>query len=81
MRTFLGQVGGGEIDGDALEGQRQADGAQRRPHPLLAFPHRLVGQADNVEQPVAAITDMDLDIDFTRLDAPVLGSKLPSLAA
>ncbi len=64
MAAFLGQVGGREIDGDALEGQRQADGGQRRAHPLAAFRHRLVGQADNVELAAAGIPDMHLHVHF-----------------
>ncbi len=69
MAAFLGQVGGGEVHRDALEGQRQADGGQRRTHPLAAFAHRLVGQPDNGHQPVAAIADMDLHIHLAGLDA------------
>jgi hypothetical protein len=37
--------------------------------PLAAFRHRLVGQAHDVEQPIAAFTDMHLHIDFAGLDA------------
>ena len=47
MTAFLGQVGGREVDGDALRRQREADGVQRAAHPLAAFGHGLVGQADN----------------------------------
>ena len=69
MRAFLGQIGGRQIDGDALERQRQADGGQRCPHPLAAFGHRLVGKADNVELPATGIADMHLHIDFPGFDA------------
>ena len=37
MAAFLGEVGGSEIDGNALGRQRQPDGIQRAAHPLAAF--------------------------------------------
>ena len=68
MAAFLGEVGGSEIDGDALRRQRQADGVQRAAHPLAAFRHGLVGEADNgeVRQPWA---DLHLHVDGARFDA------------
>ncbi len=75
MRAFLGQVGGRKVDGDALERQRQADGAEGGAHPLAAFRHRLVGQADDIEIAAAALADMDLYVHFTGFDAPPLCSK------
>jgi hypothetical protein len=49
MAPFLGEVSGGEIDGDALRRQREADGVQRAAHPLAALGHGLVGEADDGE--------------------------------
>ena len=49
MRAFLGQISRRQIDDNATRRQRQADGVQRRLHPLPAFLHRLVGQADGEE--------------------------------
>ena len=49
MRAFLWQVGGREIDGDALGRQRQADRGNGVAHALAAFGHRLVGKADEDE--------------------------------
>ena len=49
MRSVLGQIGGGEVDGDALGREREAHRGQRRLHPLAALAHRLVGQADDIE--------------------------------
>jgi hypothetical protein len=49
MAPFLGEVGRGEIDGDALWREREPDGVERPAHPLAAFGHRLVGTADNGE--------------------------------
>ena len=69
MRAFLGQVGGGEIDGDALEGQRQPDGGEGGAHALFTLGHRLVGQADNIELAAAGVRNMDLNIDFAGVDA------------
>ena len=68
MTAFLGQVGGSEIDGDALRRQREPDGVQRAAHPLAAFGHGLVRQPDNGEggQPRS---DLDLHIDRARIDA------------
>jgi hypothetical protein len=48
MASLLGQVGGGQIDSDAFGRHRQAGGVQRRLHPLAAFDHRLVGEADDL---------------------------------
>ena len=49
MAAFLGQVGRSEVDGDALGRERKADGGQGGPHPLTAFRHRLVAEADHGE--------------------------------
>jgi hypothetical protein len=49
MAAFLRQIGGGEIDGDALGRQRQADSVQRAANPLAALGHGLVGQADEAK--------------------------------
>lgn len=53
MRSFLGQIGGRKVYGDTLGRQREADGGEGVPHPLLALGHRLVSKAyDNeVGQP------------------------------
>ena len=69
MRAFLGQIGRRQIDGDALERQRQADGGQRRAYPLPAFRHRLVGQPHNGDHAIAAFADMDLHVHFAGLNA------------
>ena len=53
MRAFLGQVGRGEVDGDALCRQREPGGDERRAHPLARFGDRLVGQPDDHEDDVA----------------------------
>ncbi len=49
VAALLGEVGGRQVDGDALRRQRQAHGVERGAHPLAAFGHRLVGQADHCE--------------------------------
>ena len=67
MTALLGQVGGREVDDDALGRQRQPRGEQRRAHPLLRFRDRLVAEADNAEIDVAA-RYLDLDVDRARLD-------------
>ena len=68
MAPFLRQVGRGEIDGDALRRQRQADGVQRAAHPLAALGNRLVREADHDEGGEPR-PDLHLHIDGTRLDA------------
>ena len=68
VAAFLGQVGRGEIDGDALCRQREAGGDQRRAHPLARFGDRLVGEADDHEGDVAG-RDLHLHVDGPRLDA------------
>jgi hypothetical protein len=68
MAALLGQVGGGEIDGDAPRRQAEARSGQRGPHPLTGFLHRLVGQADNQELGNTRC-DLHLHVDGDRLDA------------
>ena len=68
VATFLGQVGGSQIDGDAPRRQSQARSDQRRTHPLARLGHRLVGQADNGESRHPR-RDLDLDVDGPHLDA------------
>ena len=46
----LGDVRRGQVDGDALEGQREARVGQGRMDPLAAFAHGSVGQADRGER-------------------------------
>ncbi len=68
VAAFLGEVGRGEIDGEPLARQRQAHGKERRPDPLAAFHHRLVGEAHNIELDLAR-QELGLDIDRHSLDA------------
>ncbi len=67
VRALLGQVGRGEIDGDALGREREARGDQRRPHPLARFRHRLVGQPHHHEGDGAG-GDLHLHVDGAGLD-------------
>ena len=66
--AFLQHIGGRQIDGDALVGQRQAHGVKGAAHPLAAFADRLVGQADDGKrrQPGGRL---HLDVHVERLDA------------
>ncbi len=68
VAALLGEVGGREIDDDALGRHRQAGGEQRRAHPLLGLGHRLVAEPDDGEEHVAR-GDLHLDIDRPGLDA------------
>ena len=68
VAALLRHVGGREVDGDALGGQGEARGDQRRAHPLARFGHRLVAEADDGEGDRAA-GDMHLDVDRPGLDA------------
>ena len=68
MTAFLRQIGGREIDGDALGRHREARGVQRRAHPLARFRHRLVAEADDGEHHIA-IGDLHLHVDRPSLDA------------
>ncbi len=69
VAAFLRQIGRREVHGDALVWQRKPDGGQRGTHALLAFAHRFVAKANDVEQPAAALADMDLHVHLARLDA------------
>jgi len=44
---FLGQVGGRQIDGDALGGELEAAILDRRPHPVLGFLDLRLRQAND----------------------------------
>ena len=67
VTAFLGQVGGREIDGDALGGEGEARGDQRRPHPVARLGDRFVAKTDQVEgrQPGR---DLDLHVHWPCLD-------------
>jgi hypothetical protein len=70
MRPFLGKIGGGKIDRDPLGRERQADGGDGIAHPLPAFRHRLVGQADDDEIGQAR-DQLALNLDAARLKAKI----------
>jgi hypothetical protein len=67
MTPLLWQVGGSEIDGDALGRQREPNGVQCAAHPFAAFRHRLVRKSDNGEGGEPR-PDLDLLVDGARLD-------------
>ena len=67
MAAFLGQVRRGEIDGDALWREREADGVERAAHPLAALGHGLIRETDNGEGGEPR-PDLDLHVDGARLD-------------
>ena len=73
MTAFLGQIGGREIDDEALARKGEADGVQRRPHPLAAFRHRLVAQPHHMELHLAR-DELRLDIHGNGLD-PLKGHR------
>ena len=68
MASFLRQVGGRQIDGDAAGGEREARGDQRGADPFTRFRNRLVCQSYHMEsgQPRR---DLHLDVDGARFDA------------
>ena len=68
--AFFANVGGSEIDGDALAVRKlEAAVAERRLDALAAFFHGVVGQADYVEILNARGADVDLDFDEVGVDA------------
>ena len=67
MRAFLDQVGGRQVDGDPLRGQRQPQRRQRRAHPFPGLADRLVRQADDGKGGNAG-GQRTLDLDETGLD-------------
>ena len=68
MAAFLGEVGGSEINRDPLRRQAEPDRVQRTAHPLAAFGHGLVRQADDGEGGDAR-ADLHLHVNAARLDA------------
>ena len=69
MTSFLGQIGRCKVDRDPLPGKRQADGGERRAHPLPAFTNGLVGKPHQIELTAPRVGDVDLDIHFACFDA------------
>ncbi len=76
MAAFLRQIGGREIDGDALRRQSQARGVERRAHPLARFGDGFVAEANEREHHIA-VSDLHLDIDRPRFD-PLEGHRCDS---
>src|SRR5208282_3990652 len=68
VAALLRQVGRGEIDGDALGRQGEAGGDEGRADPLLRLSYRLVAEAHDVEDDVAA-RDMHLHVYGPGLDS------------
>jgi hypothetical protein len=68
MAAFLRQIGGREIDGDALRRQRETGGDQRRAHALARFGYGLVRKTDDVEGGKAR-RDLHLHVDRARFHA------------
>ena len=68
MASFLRQIGGREIDGDAAGRQREARCDQRGADALARFRHGLVGEADDMESGQAR-RDLHLHVDGAGLDA------------
>ena len=74
MAAFLGQIGGREVYRDSLRRQRQAHCGERGLHPLAAFAHGLVGQADHGEARQAR-GNLALHLDGARLQ-PEIGDRI-----
>ena len=70
MRAFLGQVGGRQVDRDALGRQRQADRGERGADPLAALGDRLVGQADD-DEGGKPDDELDLHLDGARFEPEI----------
>ena len=68
MAAFLGEIGGREIDGDALGGHGEARRIQRGADSFARFSDRLVAETDHREDHVA-IGDLHLHVHRPRLDA------------
>ena len=73
MRPLLRQVGGRQVDGDALGRERQAERRDSAAHALAAFGDRLVAQPDDVEHRDAG-DQAALDLDAARLE-PKIGDR------
>ena len=68
VAALLGQVGGGQVDHDALARQGQAEPGEGPANALAALAHGLVPQADDHRAGLAA-GELDLDLDAPSLDA------------
>ena len=66
--AFLGQIGGREVDGNAARGKLELGGEQRAAHPVAAFFHLGLGQADD-GQTRQTVGQMHLDRDGRRINA------------
>jgi len=67
VTSFLGEIGGSEIDGDALRRKPETDRVKRSANTLAALGDCLVGKADDGEGRDAR-ADLDLHVDGARLD-------------
>lgn len=68
VASLLRQVGGREIDGDALRRQGEPGRDERGADALLGFRHGFVAEANDREEDVPA-GDLNLDVDGPGLDA------------
>ena len=68
MTAFLGEIGGREIDGDALGRHGEARRIQRRADFFARFGDRFVAETDHREDHIA-IGDLHLHVHRPRLDA------------
>ena len=67
VAALLGEVGRRQVHGDPPRRQGEAHGGERRPHPLAALGHGLVGQAHDGEGGQAR-AHLDLDVDLGDLE-------------
>ncbi len=74
-RTFLANVGGRQIHGDALQGKIEAAILQRGLDAFAAFLHRDVRQAHDVEIARASRADVHLHLDQVGVDAKHRGAE------
>ena len=73
VAAFLREIGGRQVDRDALGRERQAHRRQRGLHPFAAFAHRLVRQTDEIETRHPR-RDLALHLDGARLQ-PQIGNR------
>jgi hypothetical protein len=74
--AFLAEIGGGEVDGDALDRELEARVVDGGAHPVAALANGRVGEADRAEGRQARC-DVHLDEDGGGLDAAERGGADP----
>jgi hypothetical protein len=72
--AFLGQIGGGQVDGDAARWKLEIGVCEGRPHAILALLHHRLGQTNDVEGWESG-ADVDFDSHLRCIDSALFAAE------